>query len=280
MFHTVPAETILSMAAAVLLIILITAGALIFFKKKTKGDIMPAVIGAGTFIVFALILESILHNIVLAAAGKDTFMNMWFYAIYGGLAAGLFEETGRLLSMRFLMKKSLKKENAVMFGIGYGCTEMLLLIGINYVSYIVTAVMINTGAFEASLAGMDEALIQQTADQLSVLWTTPSYMFIVSLMERILALFLQVCLSYVVYRAVKERKPVLYGIAVLIHFLVDAGTVLLSKTVPLYAVETALAAVVVVFAVIIFRIYKFEKTETAQEAGETAPAQSEENSNE
>lgn len=259
MFRTVPTETIIAMAVTVFLTLIITAAVLVFFRKKTKGDFLPVLIGAGTFIVFALILESIFHNIVLAVVGQDTFMNMWFYAIYGGLAAGLFEETGRLLSMRFLMKKTLRKENAVMFGIGHGCAEMLLLIGLNYVSYIITAVMINTGTFEASLSGMDEALIEQTAEQLSVLWTTPSYMFIISIFERILALAMQICLSYLVYRAVMYRKPVFYIIAVLVHFLADAGLVLLSKAAPIYITEAVLAASVVIFAVVIIRIYKAEK---------------------
>lgn len=47
-------------------------------------------IGAATFIVFALILEQILHIVVIKATGTALTGNIWLYALYGGLAAGIF----------------------------------------------------------------------------------------------------------------------------------------------------------------------------------------------
>ena len=78
----------------------------IVWGKKTRSKASSFWIGAGTFVVFALILESIVHNIVLKAVGTETFNSLAFYAIYGGLAAGLFEETGRFLVMKLFMKKN------------------------------------------------------------------------------------------------------------------------------------------------------------------------------
>ena len=46
--------------------------------------------------------------------------NIWFYALYGGIAAGVFEETGRFTAMKFWMKKSLSKESSFMYGVGHG----------------------------------------------------------------------------------------------------------------------------------------------------------------
>ena len=68
-------------------------------RRKTKADITSFFIGTVTFIVFALILEQILHTIVKFTTGEIISGNIWLYGLYGGLAAGLFEETGRLVAM-------------------------------------------------------------------------------------------------------------------------------------------------------------------------------------
>ena len=176
--------------------------------------------------------------------GEKLTGNIWFFAIYGGLAAGLFEETGRLLSMKIFMKKSLSKENSIMYGIGHGGVESVILIGLTYVSNIVTAIMINAGMLDATLASLEESLRVQTIEQLSALWLTPSWQFYIAGLERVLALGLQICLSFIVYKGVKENKVYFYLLAVIIHFLVDAGLILLSQIIPVYGVELALLAVV------------------------------------
>ena len=77
-----------------------------YLVRKHHARLSTILIGAGTFILFALVLESLLHQLVLKGPHGETIMgNPLWYALYGGLAAGIFEETGRFLSMKFLMKK-------------------------------------------------------------------------------------------------------------------------------------------------------------------------------
>ena len=53
--------------------------------------------GVGTFFLFALVLEAMFHQLVLGSPlGAAIRGNIWLYALYAGLAAGIFEETGRL----------------------------------------------------------------------------------------------------------------------------------------------------------------------------------------
>jgi Predicted membrane protein len=74
--------------------------------KKHNARLSTVLIGAATFIVFALVLESIVHQIVLKGPhGAAIQNNTLYFAIYGGLMAGLFEETGRFLSMKYLPEK-------------------------------------------------------------------------------------------------------------------------------------------------------------------------------
>ena len=52
-----------------------------------------------------MVLERIFHFLVLqSGAGTVIQGNIWLYALYGGLAAGIFEETGRFLAFRFVLR--------------------------------------------------------------------------------------------------------------------------------------------------------------------------------
>lgn len=94
----------------------------IIVYKKTHAKVSSCFIGAGIFVVFALILEQIIHTIVLAI--NPAFQgHIVLFGLYAALAAGLFEETGRFIAMKFFMKKSLDKGNALMYGVGHGGVE-------------------------------------------------------------------------------------------------------------------------------------------------------------
>jgi len=258
MTGTVSSASIAGMVFTLCMAAGIPIAALLAAKRRTQGSPRSVLIGAGTFVVFALILERILHAAVFSACGEKLTGNLWLYALYGGLAAGLFEETGRLLSMRFLMKKTLSRENAVMYGIGHGGAESVILIGLTYVSNIATAVLINTGKLDALLAGLDESMRAQTLERLSALWTTPAHLFCLAGLERAAAFALQICLSYLVYRAVKGKKPALFLLAIAIHFVVDAGLVLLAGMVSVYVVEGVLVVAVILLSILVSRRYKAE----------------------
>ena len=128
-------------------------------------------IGAGTFIVFALVLESIMHQIVLKGPyGLSITGNTLLFALYGGLAAGIFEETGRFLAMKFLMKKEPTAPlPGIAYGAGHGGAEMLIIFGFTMISSLVMAIMINTGQTDALFAQAPEdaaALLQTQLDSL------------------------------------------------------------------------------------------------------------------
>ena len=64
--------------------------------------------------------------------------NIWLYALYGGLMAGLFEETGRYLAFSFALKKyRAKNVNALMYGAGHGGFEAIVIVGLTMINNIV-----------------------------------------------------------------------------------------------------------------------------------------------
>lgn len=269
--NQVPVSSIVGMVFTLLVSFGLPITLCVLASKKLHAKFSPLVIGATVFILFVMILESMFHSIVLGATGDTISGNIWLYGLYGGLAAGLFEETGRYLAMRFYMKRTLQKENAVMYGIGHGGIEAILLVGVSYFSNLMVSVLVNAGQLEPMLAGLDEATRETTVSQISALWTLPSYAFWMSGIERISAVFLQILLSYFVYRAVKEHQMKYYGLAVLVHFAVDAGMVILSGILgsglwQILLLEVVLLAVVAVLAVYTWKQYR------AETEGEVHPA--------
>ncbi len=149
---SVPALSMAFMALAALFAFATPIVLLIYYKKK-GADVPPFFVGCAVFVVFALILEALVHNLVLqGSAGAKIQNNTLLYALYGGLMAGLFEETGRFLAFRTVLKKRQGNDrNALMYGAGHGGIEAILLLGFAYISNLIMAVLINAGQTELSL---------------------------------------------------------------------------------------------------------------------------------
>lgn len=258
MVNQVSAFSISGMVFTLAVVCILPIVSCVVLRIRTGAKLSGLIVGAGTFILSAMVLEQILHTVVFALTGNALTGNIWLYAVYGGLAAGIFEETGRYLAMKFCMKNTLDKHNALMYGVGHGGIEALLLIGPTYVSNLMLSVMINRGMMETVLSQLDAATRETTMQGLSQLWELPGYTFYLAGAERICAFVLQIALSYLIYTAVKEGKKSRWFLAVLLHMGVDTGTVLLAAAVPMAAVEVLLAIAVAVIAVFIFRKYRKE----------------------
>lgn len=239
----------------------------IIVYKKTHAKVSSCFIGAGIFVVFALILEQILHVIVLAIMGPDFQSKTVLFGLYAALAAGLFEETGRLVAMKFFMKKNLDKGNALMYGVGHGGVEAILLVGLTYVNNIAIAIMINTGTIQLSMSQLEPAMQKATYQQLQPLWMSPSYVFYMAGVERVAAVILQICLSVLVYKCVKTGQKKFIAGAILLHFLVDFVTVVTAGFgMPMWAVEIEVVVIMAIIAWWCVRIYRKDETDVEKDS--------------
>lgn len=230
---------------------------LILAMKKMKAKFTSFIIGCSVFVVFALMLESILHTVVFTATGTLLTDNIVLYGLYGALAAALFEETGRLIAMKYFMKQTLNKPNAIMYGIGHGGIEAILIVGLTCISNLMTALMINSGALQPSLELVDAELQQTTFEQLKVLWELPAWQFYMAGVERAIAITLQIALSVLVYKAVNNHSRKFWFLAFGIHFAVDFLTVVINGLgTPIWIVETVLFVSVVLIALYTYKLYK------------------------
>lgn len=256
---TVSTASLIGMIFSLLLSFALPIILLLLVKIKLKANLTSFVIGCAVFIVFALVLESLMHSVVLTATGTLLTDNIILYGLYGGLAAALFEETGRLIAMNFFMKESLNKQNSLMYGIGHGGIEAILLVGMTYVSNLLSAFMINSGALQASMELVDAEFQQTTFEQIKVLWELPPWQFYMAGVERLIALILQISLSVLVYKAASTKSRTFWFLAFGIHFAVDFFTVVITGLgVPIWIVEVLLFVAVIFVARYTYKLYKEE----------------------
>ncbi|HWQ58431.1 MAG TPA: YhfC family glutamic-type intramembrane protease, partial [Clostridia bacterium] len=149
--------------------------------------------------------------------------------------------------------------NALMYGAGHGGFEVLFILGLGMISNLATAAMLNAGMTDALTAGVtDGAALAQMEAAFSELAYTPSATFLVGIVERIAAVALHLSFSVLVWFAAKEQKAFwLFPLALLLHALVDFGTVVLSKFVAnVWIIEAAIYAMTAFCVLIALYVWK------------------------
>lgn len=225
-------------------------------KKKYKAKLSSFFIGAATFLVFAMILEQILHVAVIGGLKLSKESNEWLYYIYAAAAAAVFEETGRIVAMKFFMKKQFSFSNAFMYGIGHGGVEAIFIGGIMNVFNVLCVVMINSGVLQGYLETVLDETRNKTIESLSSFWTTPSSLFFASGIERVSAVILHIGLSLLIYKGLKECKKAAVAIAYGLHFAVDFVTVACASRLSIWVIEVF---VFIAAAAIFILAYKMNK---------------------
>lgn len=260
---------------AMLLVFIVSVGLpfalLVLIRKKTGARIAPFFWGCLSFFVFAMVLEQLLHRVVLAVSGSVLTENVLLYAVYGGLAAGIFEETGRFIFLRVVMKKGREPQDALMYGAGHGGIEAILIVGVTYVNNIIYSIMINTGIAKEILSALEGEVLDATAAAFTALSTAAPTMFLAAGVERICAIALHMALSVLVYTALRRRKFAFVLLSVVLHALVNAVSVLVNSAVSPWIAEACILVMVLLiwwYAAGLYRAAKREETPPTRECSE------------
>ncbi len=252
--------TILALCFSLLACLVFPIVLCIVFMKKNRPGALPLIAGIVVFILFALVLEQTMHYFILVAIpATATLManNVWVYAVYGALAAGIFEEGGRFLAFRFALKKTREWKHGVLYGIGHGGIEAILIAAPSAINYLVYALMINTGSFDAIIKSSPKATADLLISAKTALLAESSWIFALSGVERICAISIQIALSILICYAVYKKKYILVGLAVLLHAIVDFPAVLAQKgLIPSLAIEGYVVVCAVVALIFILRSRK------------------------
>jgi len=219
--------SIAAMAVSLILSAGVPIAAAVWCWLKYKKTFRNTLTGAAIFIVFVLVLERSMHLYFLVTNFEASMIldNPWIYAVYGAFAAGIFEETGRFIGFKFLLRGRERWEDGIAYGIGHGGIEALLIGGAAAAQNLYFSLTMREGS--------------------SVLSDTAPYLFLVSGFERMFAMALQVALSLLVLYGVKEKKFRYVIYAVLIHAAVDFPAALYQKGVisNIFAIEGGLLIV-------------------------------------
>lgn len=206
----------------------------IYLKKIHHMLFKPFFVGVLMFIVFAKILETILHLIVLQfdhATSVYLMTHPLAFTLYGGFAAGIFEETGRYFGFRVMLKRYRTWKAGISYGLGNGGIEAFLLGTVISVESIVFGVLNNSHQLPANIPA-------STLQQIQTLVHQPGSYYLFGTFERLMAICIQVALSLLVLYSVRERKVIFLFISVILHAMVDFVPGLYQSHVfPLWGVE-------------------------------------------
>ena len=154
MIANVPAINVALLFISGFFCLLFPIALMIIWKVKNRSARLIAVLaGAVTFIAWALFLEQMLHMVMLPLVQGTVVL----YTVYGTLAAGIFEETGRFVTYKLFLRKTTAEGNpadSVMYGIGHGGIEAVMILSLNLISYGALAALINAGQGEELLGAM------------------------------------------------------------------------------------------------------------------------------
>ena len=273
---TVPVLSMIFMAVSCVIGFCIPVALLLCFRIKKRADFLPFFIGCAVFILFALVLEALVHQVVLGSeTGARIQENVWLFALYGGLMAGLFEETGRFLAFKFMPKKyRVTDANALMYGAGHGGCESAIVLGMTMINNLTYSVMINSGKIAAVLEPLPGELKAQMETAVRGLITTKPHEFLLGGVERIFAVTLHISLSVLVWFAAKKRGRFwLFPAAIGLHAFMDAAAVVLSGYGVNVLLIEAVVAVIAVISALIARLVWRANAQTADAAEGSPPEQ-------
>ena len=198
------------------------------FKFCRGAKLFPAVVGAVTFVVFAQVLEGVPKAIFFGGTGVSQYVltHAWAYTLIGCLLAGVFEEVGRYLAFRFLLKRYTNRRDAVTYGIGHGGIEAILVLGLTAINNIAIAQLVNSGSIETITKGLTGVQLDQVQAQIAAVASLGAAHLLLGLADRAIAMTLHIYLTVVDLRAVRQRKAGYLGLAVVLHALFDVPAAL------------------------------------------------------
>ena len=231
-------------------------------KHKEQTKISWLIAGAAGFVISARMLEVGVHYFCIVADNPvSRFINgnTAAFVLYGITMAGIFEECGRLIILKYILKKDRTRENAVIYGIGHGGIEILTVFLPAMILYLAIAVMFSQGDTEAALKTLNITEETATAALPSVQAAAAfDYaMMAMNVMERLLAMLIHIGLTVIVYYSVVNAKKLCLPAAILLHMLADTFPALYQRGIlPLWAVEIWIAIWTLMMMLIAAKLYK------------------------
>jgi uncharacterized membrane protein YhfC len=181
--------------------------------------------GALIFFLFQLIsrvpaVEVI--QIAIAPQLKASPTLLWIWLAILVVTAGLFEEVGRYVGYRWLMRREEKIwSKAVMYGLGHGGLESIVLVGGLAILSLIGVVALSS----IKLDSLPAAQRIVAAHQLNAIAAQPGWFPLLAAWERLWTIPVHVALSVMVLQVFRRGNIGWLWLAVLAHAVVDGAAV-------------------------------------------------------
>ncbi len=185
-------------------------------------------VGAGTFIASQLV--HIPLNLGLDRLINLTETPILLTAVILGLSAGVCEEVARYLIMRFWLKDAREWRQALMFGLGHGGVEAIILGG---VAALGALNLLTASQMDLTTLGLTPAQLATAQAELAQALGFPWFFPLLGTLERVLAIANHLALTVLVLQTFKRRNWLWLPAAIGWHAALDAVTVYVqSQVVP------------------------------------------------
>ena len=179
--------------------------------------------GALIFVLFQLISRvpiTLAIQSLIAPQLQASRAALVAWVAVSALTAGIFEELGRYVGYRWLMRREEKTwAKGVMYGIGHGGIEsMLLVAGLTAITVIQVLALSRTDLSTLPLTAEQRAL---AAQQLAAIAAQPAWAPLAGAWERLWTIPLHVALSVVVLQVFRRGSMRWLWLAILAHALAD-----------------------------------------------------------
>jgi uncharacterized membrane protein YhfC len=179
--------------------------------------------GALIFVLFQLVSRvpiTLAIQALIAPQLQASRAALLAWIAISALTAGLFEEFGRYVGYRWLLKREEKTwAKGVMYGLGHGGLEsMLLIAGLIAITLIQVLALARTDLSTLPLTNEQRAL---AAQQLAAIAAQPNWVPLLGAWERLWTIPLHVALSLMVLQVFRRGSLRWLWLAILAHALVD-----------------------------------------------------------
>ncbi|HEX9039024.1 MAG TPA: YhfC family glutamic-type intramembrane protease [Ktedonobacterales bacterium] len=260
--------------AAVALEILLPIVLILIARGRLKVGWRYAGYGALIFFLFQIVTRLPLIQFaqyLLLPTLRASQAALYAFLFVASLTAGLFEEVGRYVGYRWLMRREEKTwAKAVLYGLGHGGLESALLIGgLGLVTLLNVYLIVSTKGLIVPAAQRAAA-----AQQIAAIAAQPAWLSLLSAWERVCGITIHVALSVVVLQVFRRNSLNWLWLAIGLHTLVDFGSTTLVQVLPFQTVakDLTVEGVVTVFALgALWLIFALRERPDAPERAEPSP---------
>lgn len=178
----------------------------------------------------------------------------WINLAVLSITAGVFEEGARWVVLRRFARDIRQFNNGVMYGLGHGGLEALLIVGLAAVANIV--LLVGGEQIVARMSGDEAAAAEAMRGQLQTLRDTPAWMPILAVWERVLAMTFHVAAALLVLRGVRDERVALLAYAISLHVVVNAVAIATATRYGLGITEIVLTILTFIPLAIIVREWR------------------------